>query len=131
MLNFETSAYKLEQIKSKLELEEIKKAFLALSKFRVVRFPTLIQNILYFLGHKKEEVDIKGTTHLNWKHVRQNLINEKLIKNTISYDFRGPKHQEFKKYEKVDSLLSACTNLLRQWKNTRKSKLWSTTSDLA
>ena len=72
-----------------------------------MRFPGLIQNILYFLGHKKEEIDIKGTTLLNWKYVRQSLINESFIKKTLSYDYRGPKHQEFKKYEKVESLLLA------------------------
>lgn len=41
-----------------------------LKKYRIVKFPLLIQSILYFLGHKKSEVDIKGTTHLNWKYVR-------------------------------------------------------------
>lgn len=50
--------------------------FVKLKDFRVVKFRNVIQNVLYLLGHSKADINEPGKARLNWKDVRNRLINE-------------------------------------------------------
>lgn len=55
---------------------EVRKYLFVIKDFRVVKFPGLLQTMFYFVGFKKEDINIPGTNQLNWK-VMKHKINEK------------------------------------------------------
>lgn len=62
-----------------------------LKDFRVIKFPGIMQNILYLLGHKREEINLPNTHVLNWKLVRSKYINEQFFEKLLNYNHRGSK----------------------------------------
>lgn len=57
-----TNIAKLEKMKEQLQREPIRETIRRLKNFRVLKFPELVQNMLYFLGYSKKEIDIPRTT---------------------------------------------------------------------
>jgi hypothetical protein len=103
-LDFEKDVIRLRVMHRQLEREDIQGFFLGLKKYRLLKFPGVMQHLLYFLGHSKAEVNLKNRTQLNWKHVRE-LLDQKLIRRLLEYDFHGSKPALVKPYAKVNYLL--------------------------
>lgn len=56
-----------------------------------MKFPGIIQNILYLLGHRREEINLPDKHVLNWKVVRSKYLNEKFFEDVLNYNHRGSK----------------------------------------
>lgn len=76
---FEIDCAKLDKLKELLDDKVLQEYFLNLKEFRVLKFPAILQNILYLLGHKKSEINVPHTNILNWKYVKD-MINVDLTK---------------------------------------------------
>lgn len=76
-----------------------------LKEFRILKFPVILQNILYLLSHKRAEINLPNTHLLNWKYVRT-LIKPELLSSIIAYNHRGPKPNQVEKYALVNRILS-------------------------
>eukprot|EP00825_Cyclidium_porcatum_P010125 TRINITY_DN1518_c0_g4_i2.p1 TRINITY_DN1518_c0_g4~~TRINITY_DN1518_c0_g4_i2.p1 ORF type:complete len:668 (-),score=196.14 TRINITY_DN1518_c0_g4_i2:102-2105(-) len=102
---FELDCAKLDKLKELLEDKVVQEYFLGMKEFRVLRFPIILQNILYLLNYKREEINIPNTHLLNWKYVKE-MINPDLIKQIISYNLRGQKPNKVEKYALVNRILA-------------------------
>jgi hypothetical protein len=60
----------------------------SLAENRIIKFPIVLQAILYLLGYDKREINLPGTNVLNWKYVR-NLLNDVLIDKLLAYSHKG------------------------------------------
>lgn len=81
---------RLERQKELLREEDIQRYILELVNYRILKFPGILQNVFYLLGHSAEEINIPGTHLLNWKYVKT-LLNEHFFASLISYNHQGPK----------------------------------------
>lgn len=86
---YESECARLEKVKEILSDKTLQEQFLSLRDYRVIKFPFIIQNILYLLGYKREDINLPGTHQLNWKHVRHNLINDEFFEKLLEYNHRG------------------------------------------
>ena len=77
----------------------------------VLRFPSLMQMVLYFLGYKKNEINIEGTNILDWNRVRGTLCNQSLIDKLVEYTHRGAKPEEIESYSKWNHIASILEKL--------------------
>lgn len=50
-----------------------------------------MQAALYFLGYSKKQINIPGTNVLDWRNVRELLVNDKVIDKLCEYTHRGIK----------------------------------------
>ena len=102
-LNYELECTKLEKVKEQLQDQNVISYFLALTDYRVVKFKGIFQCVLYFLGHRKEAINIPKTNILDWKKCAR-MFNESLINKLLSYSHRGSKHERIHPYAKVNRL---------------------------
>jgi hypothetical protein len=59
--NYKTEGWKVDKLKNFIESsDKFEKSFEGLKNFRIIKFKELIQNILYFQGKRKEQINIKG-----------------------------------------------------------------------
>ncbi|KAL4455834.1 hypothetical protein ABPG74_003244 [Tetrahymena malaccensis] len=94
---------RLERQKELLREEDIQKYIYELAHYRILKFPGILQNILYLLGYSMEEINIPGTHVLNWKEVKK-LLNESFINKVIEYNHQGPKPNKVKPYALVNRI---------------------------
>ncbi|KAL4484274.1 hypothetical protein ABPG72_006385 [Tetrahymena utriculariae] len=94
---------RLERQKELLREEDIQKYIYELAHFRILKFPGILQNILYLLGYSMEEINISGTHILNWKEVKK-ILNESFINKVIEYNHQGPKPNKVKPYALVNRI---------------------------
>ena len=109
-LNYYLECYKLEKLCHILETKEVQDWVFHLTKYRVVKYLSVFQSIWYLLGRTKEELNIPGTTLLNWKNTKK-LINEEFFKEVLGFDHRGAKPNEVKNYAKINHLLKKIEKL--------------------
>ena len=70
LYNYELECVKLDALKQTLCSEDYAEdAFDPIKKFRILKFPIILQNVLYLLGYKREDINLPGTHILNWKKV--------------------------------------------------------------
>jgi hypothetical protein len=72
----------------------------ALTKYRVLKFPQILQNILYLLGWTREKINIPGTHIFDWKNQRDKLADAGVWEAILKYSHRGPKPSQVKPYGK-------------------------------
>ena len=75
---------RLEKQKELLREEDIQKFILDLANYRILKFPLILQNVLYLIGYTMEEINIPNTHLLNWKYVKT-LLNEQFFNKVIEY----------------------------------------------
>ena len=78
--------------------------FAVLKGYRVLLYKGVLQNLLYFLGYAKEDVNVKDTNVLNWKKVKTLLDDENFYSRIKSYEHRGAKQAEVKPYAYINRL---------------------------
>jgi len=103
--NYKKAAIAAEFYKNKLLEEDVKKMIKSLSEYRVVKFKPLIQNVMYFLGYKKGQVNIPGTNVLEWKEVKKIISKDDFFSKLENYEFRGPKEGYWEKYALTNRLV--------------------------
>lgn len=81
-----------------------------MKEFRVLRFPSILQNILYLLNYKREEINVLNTHVLNWKAVK-NMITPELIKQILNFNLRGQKPDPVQKYALINRILAKVEKL--------------------
>lgn len=64
-----------------------------------------MQAALYFLGYSKKQINIPGTNVLDWRNVRELLVNDKVIDKLCEYTHRGIKEAEVLPYARWNRLL--------------------------
>lgn len=64
---------------------------MCLKDFRVIKYRNVIQNILYLLGHSKDQVNEPGKAILHWKLVKEKYITEENFNKILNYVMEGPK----------------------------------------
>ena len=70
-----------------------------------MKFPEILQSILYFIGYLKSEINIKNTNILDWKNVKELIKDDKLFWFKISnYNHQGAKSANVISYAKTNSL---------------------------
>jgi hypothetical protein len=57
----------------------IRKQITDLKNYRLIKFPKILQNAFILLGHKVEDFNAPGTHLLNWKVIRNTLVNDEFI----------------------------------------------------
>ncbi len=73
-----------------------------MSDYRVIKYPGILQGVLYLLGNKKEDINLEGTNQLNWKMVRDILKSEEsFFKKVVGYSHRGPKESKVEEYATI------------------------------
>eukprot|EP00825_Cyclidium_porcatum_P002631 TRINITY_DN1121_c0_g2_i1.p2 TRINITY_DN1121_c0_g2~~TRINITY_DN1121_c0_g2_i1.p2 ORF type:complete len:658 (-),score=176.34 TRINITY_DN1121_c0_g2_i1:285-2258(-) len=102
---YELDCAKLDKLKEILDDKVLQEYFLNLKEYRVLKFPGILQNILYLLNHKRTEINIPKTHVLNWKYVRS-LVKPELIQSIIQYNHRGQKPNQVEKYAMVNRILA-------------------------
>ncbi len=83
----------------------MKAYFAVLKNYRVLLYKGILQNLLYFLGYTKEDVNIKDTNVLDWKRVKTLLDDEHFYSRIKTYSHRGSKNAEVKPYAYINRLL--------------------------
>jgi len=83
----------------------IKEWFLLLKNYKIICHQDFLQNLLFFLGYTKEDINNKDTNVLNWKHTKNLLSQENFFDKLEGYDFKGPKEGKVKPYAFVNRLL--------------------------
>lgn len=71
----------------------------------VLRYPGIMQAVLYFLGYAKNEINIEGTNILNWRKMRELLLKDKVLERLCEYTHRGYKSAETIPYARWNRLL--------------------------
>ncbi|EGR32822.1 hypothetical protein IMG5_069630 [Ichthyophthirius multifiliis] len=101
--NYRLESVKLEALKEILKYEHVQKLFLDLKEYRVLKYPVILQNILYLLGYTMEEINIPKTHILNWKYVKT-LLNEDFFNLLVNYNHQGPKPNKVKPYALINKI---------------------------
>ena len=80
-----------------------KEQFIALKDHKVIKYPKIIQVLMYLLGKKREEICEPETNKLKWK-IAKTLINETLIEDYMKYSPLGPKPGAPPRYSLINNL---------------------------
>lgn len=75
-----------------------------LKDYRVLNYDAILQQLLYFIGFTKEDVNLTKTNILDWQKVRTKYINKSFYNKIKIYDFHGPKPAKVKCYQLVNRL---------------------------
>jgi hypothetical protein len=81
--------------------EQWKEAVLQLRNYNVIKFPRVLQSVLYLLGFKREDICEDGTNKLCFKKVRTIIGDETFYQKMAEYKYAGSKTGDFRAYEKV------------------------------
>jgi len=84
--------------------EQWKEAVLQLRNYNVIKFPRVLQSVLYLLGFTREEITEAGTNKLDFKKVRTIIGDETFYQKMAEYKYAGPKTGDFRAYEKMTFL---------------------------
>jgi hypothetical protein len=103
--NYKKAAIAAEFYKNKLLEEDVKKLIKSLADYRVIKFKPLIQNVMYFLGYKKGQVNIPGTNVLEWKEVKKIISRDEFFDKLENYEFKGPKEGYWERYALTNKLV--------------------------
>jgi hypothetical protein len=80
------------EVKNELILKgEMREKFLNLKNYRVLVHGGILQNLFYFLGYTKLDVNKPNTNIMNWKKVKTLLTEEDFFSRIRDYDYKGPK----------------------------------------
>ncbi len=82
----------------------MKAYFSVLKGYRVLLYKGILQNLLYFLGYTKQDVNIKDTNVLKWKKVKTLLDDENFYSRIKNYKHRGARQAEVKPYAYINRL---------------------------
>ena len=80
--------------------QQWKEEFLKLKDLHVIKFPRVLQTLLFMLKYTREEICERDTCKLDFKKVKA-LINEKLLSQMSNYNPSGPRDGQFKVYQKL------------------------------
>lgn len=72
-----------------------------LKNAKVIRFPRVLQSIMYLLQISREEICEVKTNKLWWKKAK-NIISDDFFMKIFKYDPIGPKEGEYKPYQKLN-----------------------------
>lgn len=103
---YELESLKLEKLKEVISdraNQKVAEYFLNLSQFRVLKFPSILQNLLYLLGHTREDINLPGTHILNWKQTKT-LLTDDFIDRIVKYSHKGAKDQKVLPYALVNKI---------------------------
>lgn len=103
-VEFEQESARVDAQKQIILDPEIKNYFLTLKKYRVLLHKSILQNLLYFLGYTKQDVNITHTNDLDWKKVVDLLDDDNLFARIEAYDHRGEKPDQVKPYAYINRL---------------------------
>ena len=89
-VNYQVEQARCDAAKQAL-LTEAKEHLTLLPEYRLIKYSYILQQVLYFLGYTKSEVNIPETNILNWKKVRTMLNDEQFFNKINEYNYQGPK----------------------------------------
>ena len=101
--------------------DAVRKQITGLASYRMIKFPKVIQNALLLIGYNLQDFNTPGTHLLNWKVIRNTLINEDFIDKILAYDYKGAKETPVPTYSyinRINTRLQSISNLF-QIKNFR------------
>jgi len=101
---YKTDEIKLECAREHLMEEGIRKQIIEMKNYRLIKFPKILQNCFLFLGMKIEDFNEPKTHMLNWKVIRNTLINDELIDKLLSYEYKGAKESELPSYSYINRI---------------------------
>ena len=104
--NYEIESFKLDKLKDSFGDEKYLAYFNCLTSMHVLKHRPIMQMALYFLGYKKEDINVPDTNMLDWEKVRSTLCNQGMIERLIEYTHRGEKNQQTEPYSKWVKILS-------------------------
>lgn len=84
--------------------EQWKDAVMKMRNFNVIKFPRVLQSVLYLLGYTREEVCDRDTNKLSFKKVKEIIGDETFFQKMAEYKFSDPKPGNFRAYEKMSFL---------------------------
>lgn len=77
--------------------------FMNFKNFRVIKYPRVLQSLLYLLCYNREDICEEGTNKLCWKKAKK-YIDLNLFVKIKEYVIFGPKN-EVKEYQKINFIL--------------------------
>jgi hypothetical protein len=101
---YKTDEIKLECAREHLQEEGVRKQITDLKNYRLIKFPKILQNCFLLLGMKTEDFNEKKSHLLNWKVIRNTLINDELIDKLLAYEYKGPKEAEIPSYSYINRI---------------------------
>jgi hypothetical protein len=90
--------------------ENIETVFLKYSELEFVKFDSLFQNILYFIGVNNRDINEENTNKLEWKKAKK-FWNIKVIEKLRDYSPIGPKLGKVNPYSYVNRIINNLENL--------------------
>jgi len=72
--------------------------------YRLIKFPKILQNLFILLGMTTDQFN-EPTTHLmNWKVIRNTLVNDELIDKLLAYEYKGAKEAAVPPYAFINRI---------------------------
>lgn len=104
---YEVELSKWERVVAHLQQDNVKEYLSHLSHFRVIKYQSLLQGLLLFLGYKKQEINLPGSNVLDWKNVKVLISKDECFLNKmLEYDYKGAKPSAVESYAKINRLQS-------------------------
>jgi len=101
---YKTDEVKLECVKEHLMEEGVRKQITDLKNYRLIKFPKIFQNLFILLGMTTDQFN-EPTTHLmNWKVIRNTLVNDELMDKLLAYEYKGAKDNEVPNYAYINRI---------------------------
>jgi len=66
------------------------------------------------IGYKLEDFNAPGTMLLNWKVVRNTMINESFIDKVLEYPYQGPKDTPVSSYQYINRIKARLANIVQE-----------------
>lgn len=111
---YKTDEIKLECVKEHLMEEGIRKQITDLKNFRLIKFPKILQNLFILLGMTTDQFNEPTTHLLNWKVIRNTLINDELIDKLLGYDHKGAKENPVPSYSLINRIKERITKISQE-----------------
>lgn len=113
-INYKSDEVRLQTVKEQLKDKDLcLKHLLDLAKYRIIKFPRIIQNAFYLAGYKKQDINEPGTNVLNWRKVRKELWNEDFLQKLFSYTYAGAKSKTVEPYAVVNHICKRVSEISR------------------
>ena len=107
--------------------EGIRKQITDLKNYRLIKFPKILQNLFILLGMTTDQFNEPTTHLLNWKTIRNTLINDELIDKLFAYDHKGAKENTVPVYAFINRIKDRISKISNQFFliniRSRRSKL--------
>ena len=95
---------RVDKVKEYMVDEKYVPFFETLLSFEVMKFPEIMKNFLFFLGHSKRSICVKDTNILDWRNVRKTLSKDKILETVTNYSPRGAKINDVFAYAKWERI---------------------------